>query len=386
MTGHLHYWRLSGVYLAYFASIGVLQPYLSLYLQSLGQSAAQLGVLVAAMQVARIVSTNAWAWLADHVGHRERILRAAALASVLTWLPMFVAGEFAALALVLALSSLAMGGIVPLTEAILLGRLKGSLSRYGSVRIWGSLGFIAAVLAAGSAFDRVAIDRLPLFTLGTLLAVTIAVFVVPKAPEPRAGRAEPVLPLLRRPEIAAFLVSGFLLQVAHGPLYTFLSIHLADHGYSRSFIGALWSLGVAAEVVAFLVMPRVLTRTGASPVLLASFALAAVRFALIGWGVASAAVVVIAQLLHGATFGAHHAAAVAVTGRWFDGSRQARGQAAYLSASFGAGGMVGGLASGMLWEAVGPAWTFGFGSAAALAGLAVLAAQPAARGVSSDVP
>jgi PPP family 3-phenylpropionic acid transporter len=376
----LPYWRLSAIYLTYFASVGVLQPYLSLYLQSLGQSAMQLGALVAFMQVARIVSTNAWAWLADRAGHRERVLRVAAVAAVLAWLPMFIADDFVALALVLALGALASGGIVPLTEAIVLGRLGGGLHRYGSLRLWGSFGYIAAVLVAGRAFDRLPIDRLLVFTLAAFCAVALAAFAVPASPDTRRGPAESVLPLLRRPPVAAFLLSAFLLQVAHGPLYTFLSIHLAAHGYANGFIGAMWSLGVAAEVLAFLFMPRLLARIGAGPVLLASFALAALRFLMLGWGAASAIVVVLAQLLHGATFGAHHAASVAVTGRWFAGAHQARGQAAYLSVSFGAGGMVGGLASGFLWDMVGPAWTFGFGALAALAGLLVLVRRPAARG------
>jgi PPP family 3-phenylpropionic acid transporter len=382
----LPYWRLSAVYLAYFASVGVLQPYLGLYLQSLGQGAAGLGALVAVMQLARIVSTNGWAWLADRARHRERVLRAAAVASLVAWLPMFVARDFVALGLVLAMASFAMGGVVPLTEAIVLARLRDQVSRYGRLRIWGSLGFIVAVLCAGSVFDHVPISVLPVLTCMPLLAVVAAAYAVPPAPQLRAAQREPVLPMLRRPEIAAFLVSAFLLQVAHGPLYTFLSIYLAELGYSPSFIGAMWSLGVAAEIVAFLLMPGLLARFGTGPVLLASFALAAIRFALIGWGAASAPLVVVAQLLHGATFGAHHAAAVAVTARWFAGARQARGQAAYLSVSFGAGGMVGGLASGLLWDSVGAAWTFGFGSAAALLGLAVLAANRAARGTAQQSP
>lgn len=382
----LPYWRLSAVYLAYFASIGVLQPYLGLYLQTLGQGATQLGVLVAVMQLARIVSTNGWAWLADRARHRERVLRLAAVASLLAWLPMFVARDFAVLAVVLAVASLAMGGIVPLTEAIVLGRLREQVGRYGTLRSWGSLGFIAAVLTAGAAFDRLPIDALPLFATVALVAVVAAACAVPASTHPRAAHREPVLPMLRRPAIATFLLSAFLLQVAHGPLYTFLSIHLADHGWSPSFIGAMWSLGVAAEIGAFLLMPRLLERFGTGPVLLASFALAAVRFTLIGWGAASASLIVVAQLLHGATFGAHHAAAVVVTSRWFQGARQARGQAVYLSVSFGAGGMVGGLASGLLWDAVGAAWTFGFGSAAAACGLAVLAANRAARGVPPPPP
>jgi PPP family 3-phenylpropionic acid transporter len=382
----LPYWRLSAVYLAYFACVGVLQPYLGLYLQSLGQGAAALGALVAAMQLARIVATNGWAWLADRAQHRERVLRAAAAASFVGWLPMLVAEDFVALAVVLAAASFAMGGVVPLTEAIVLARLRDQVGRYGRLRIWGSFGFIVAVTIAGWTFDRLPIGALPRLTGLTLLLVVIAAYGVPPSPQLRASRHESVLPMLRRPEIAAFLLSAFLLQVAHGPLYTFLSIHLAASGWSPSFIGAMWSLGVGAEIVAFLLMPRLLARFGTGPVLLASFALAAVRFAVIGWGSASGPLVVFAQLLHGATFGAHHAAAVAVTARWFAGARQARGQAAYLSISFGAGGMVGGLASGLLWDAVGAAWTFGFGSAAAVLGFAVLAANRASREASVPPP
>jgi PPP family 3-phenylpropionic acid transporter len=93
---------------------------------------------------------------------------------------------------------------------------------------------------------------------------------------------------------------------------------------------------------------------------------------MIGWGVDSAAVLLAAQVLHGLSFGAYHAAAVAAIHRWFQGAHQVRGQAIYLSVSFGAGGMLGSAFSGLSWESLGPAWTYSAAAAAAFGGYALL--------------
>ena len=93
---------------------------------------------------------------------------------------------------------------------------------------------------------------------------------------------------------------------------------------------------------------------------------------MIGWGVSSIPVLVVAQLLHGASFGAYHAAAVGLVNDRFRGGQRVRGQALYMSLTFGAGGMVGGLASGLAWDAIGAAWTFTLGSACAALGLILL--------------
>jgi PPP family 3-phenylpropionic acid transporter len=168
-----------------------------------------------------------------------------------------------------------------------------------------------------------------------------------------------VLGLIRRPEIAAYLASCFLMQASHGAYYAFYSIHLTDAGYSSTAVGALWAWGVAAEVLLFLRMHRLLERFGARSVLLASFLLAAVRWLLTAGFVDLVWVQVLAQTLHAATFGAFHASAIHLVHHYFSGRTQGRGQALYNSASFGAGGAVGSLASGMMWTGAGAAVTFG---------------------------
>jgi PPP family 3-phenylpropionic acid transporter len=93
-------------------------------------------------------------------------------------------------------------------------------------------------------------------------------------------------------------------------------------------------------------------------ILLTSFAAAALRFLTIGWAVDTLALLLFAQVLHGITFGAFHAASIAALNRWFARQHQARAQALYGSVSFGAGGMIGGLLAGQAWESLGPGLTF----------------------------
>jgi PPP family 3-phenylpropionic acid transporter len=168
------------------------------------------------------------------------------------------------------------------------------------------------------------------------------------------------------------MTACFAMSAAHGAFYVFYSIHLDAHGYTKTEVGLLWSLGVVAEIVIFMFMARLSRRFSLRAILLASFGAAVVRFLLMGWGVESAAIMIVVQLLHGLTFGAYHAASIAAVNQWFPGKAQGRGQALYSSLSFGAGGLLGALISGRTWESLGSGWTFTLGSLFALAGFVLV--------------
>ena len=369
------YRRLAGIYFAYFAFVGAFAPYFGLYLQSIGQAAWQIWLLLSLMQLMRIAAPYFWASLADRHGWRARLLQGTLAAGLAAYAGVFATTEFAGLFVALAGFAFFSSATMPLVEAITLAGLNGRIERYGGIRLWGSVGFIVAVLGAGWVLDRVAIANL-LWMLAVALAATLALACSLRDRATLAPLAhEPVWRQALRPEIVALLVANVLMNVAHGPLYAFYSIYLAEVGYSRSAIGLLWSLGVVAEIGVFLAAPVWMKRFAPPDVLVGCFALAVVRFALIGWGVASVPLLVVAQVLHAATFGACHMASLALVNRWFTGPRQVRGQALYLSISFGLGGFIGAAASGAAWDGIGPAWTFTGASAAAAAGLLVLVRQ-----------
>jgi PPP family 3-phenylpropionic acid transporter len=164
------------------------------------------------------------------------------------------------------------------------------------------------------------------------------------------------------------LGAGFCMAVAHGALYAFFTLHLQRQGYSGIVIGVLWTLGVIAEIVVFAFLPQLFRRYALSAVLLASLFCAVARFLAIGWAASQLWILVIAQLLHAATFGAFHAATVAAVHRIFPAHAQGRGQTLLSSISYGAGGAAGALAAGWGWQAAGPGLAFSLAAAAALAG------------------
>jgi PPP family 3-phenylpropionic acid transporter len=366
----LPYWRLSAYYFFYFAFVGAFSPYFTLYLQSIALSATDIAILMTLMQVMRVVAPNLWGWLADRLGRRIAIVRLSALASLAGFGVFFLTTRFDGLFVAMALMAFFWSAALPLVETLTFAHLRSEASRYGSIRVWGSFGFIAAVLAIGHALDFLAIDSILWMTALTLGGIALCALLLPEAAAGPAHRdAASLGETLRRPEVRALLGACFFMSAAHGALYVFYSIYLVGHGYGKSLVGWMWTLGVVAEIGVFILMPRLMRHFSLRAILLFAFACGVLRFGMIGWGIDSLVVLTLAQLLHGATFGAFHAAAIAAVNLWFPGKLQASGQALYGSLSFGAGGMLGGLLSGFTWDTIGPAWTYTLGSGFALAGL-----------------
>lgn len=356
MSSKNYHWRIAGFYFFYYAFVGMFAPYWSLYLQSLHFSATEIGILMSMQPVMRMVAPNVWGWLADHTGRRREVVVAAASLSALFYLGVFFTTSFWGMMAVLVLMNFFWSASMPLVEATTLSYLGKQTAHYGRIRSWGSVGFIVAVVGLGYAFDYIAIAWL--LWAGLICEVGIMLFArqIPATEVvAHATDVQPIRRILLQPRVLALFGACFLMSVAHGPYYTFYSIYLVEHGYTKSAVGGLWALGVICEIGVFFLMPALVRRYGYMRLLLASFAAAALRFLLIGWTVDMVTLLLFAQMLHALTFGAYHAASVGLVHEFFQGRHQSRGQALFGSITYGAGGMLGSLASGPVWEHYGAA-------------------------------
>ncbi|WP_101760364.1 MFS transporter [Oceanicoccus sp. KOV_DT_Chl] len=346
------YWRLSSFYFFYFALLGAWLPFWPLYLQDLGFNATDIGYLAGIMMATKIIAPNLWGWLADVTGRRMAIIRGGSLAALIIFLGIFINQSFWWLALVIAGYSFFWNAVLAQFEVATLSHLNGRYQRYSQIRLWGSVGFIVAVALLGFYFDWYAVTVLPWVIVLLLLGIWLSSLLVDeKKPLTSNHQSTPLLTsVLKQPAVIAFLVSCFLLQVSHGPYYTFFSVYLEDHGYSRSITGLLWSLGVLAEVVVFIFMHRLLNRFSLRLIMLASLLLSVIRWLLIAAFVDSWPVLIVSQCLHAATFGSFHAFAVEMVRRTFKGGLEGQGMALYSGLSFGAGGAVGAVLSGWVWD------------------------------------
>ena len=368
-----YHWRIAGFYFFYYAFVGMFSPYWSLYLKSIHFDVIEIGILMSIQPVMRMIAPSIWGWLADHSGKRLLVVQVASALSALFYLGVFTTTSFWGSFLVLALMSFFWSASMPLVEATTLSYLGKNTAHYGRIRSWGSIGFILTVVGLGFAFDHIAIAWLLWAGLVCELGILVFARQLPRT-EVLAHHTDhqPIRQIVLQPRVLALFGACFLMSVAHGPYYTFYSIYLVEHGYSKSAVGGLWALGVICEIGVFFLMPALGRRFGFTRILLVSFGAAVLRFLLIGWAVDWIVLLLLAQMLHALTFGAYHASALGLVHQFFQGRHQSRGQALYGSVSYGAGGMLGGLASGPIWQHWGASVLYTFSAVAALLGFILM--------------
>jgi PPP family 3-phenylpropionic acid transporter len=246
--------------------------------------------------------------------------------------------------------------------------------RYGRVRLWGSLGFLVTVVVAGWWFERFGLGHFPAWTLLTLSAVVVSVWLLPNAKEaPHADERHPdIWPVLRQPPVRWFFAAVFCHVLAHIFIYVFFSLYLDSLGYSKTAIGLLWAVSVVIEIGWFFSQGRWLPRFSLAGWLVLAAALMVLRMALTAGLPLVWPVLLLAQALHAITFAAHHTACIALLSQHFPGRLRGRGQALYTVVGYGLPGVIGGLGGGLLSSALGLASVFWL--AAACAAVALLCA------------
>ena len=349
------YWRLSGFYWFYFASLGVVVPFWSLYLQSLAFNAKEISELMAILMATKIVAPYIWSWIADHTGHCMKIIRLGSVMSVIMFAGVFVSSNFWWLALVMLLFSFFWNATLPQFEANTMNYLGEDTHKYSVVRLWGSLGFVVAVIVIGSLLDDIGYQLVPVSIFVLYVFITVLSYMVKDAKQEVSFTKNTfIFVALKKPHVIALLAICFLMQMSHGPYYTFYSIYLKEFAYSSTTLGWLWALGVIAEIVLFLFMHRLMPKYSPRFLMMAALLLTSIRWLMMGFFVENLNMLIIAQCLHAASFGLYHAVAIELIHRNFKGKLQGRGQAVYSAVSFGAGGAIGALISGAYWEVYSP--------------------------------
>lgn len=360
---------------AYFAAIGGFNPYAPLWYKELGLSVFAIGLLVSLQSWTRLFAPYLWGALADRTGQRVAIIRWAALASFVAAIGFVLPPHFALLAASVFLMFSFNAAIVPLTETVVAAQLMRAdggmdVRRYGRVRVWGSVGFLASVVLAGWWYQQVGLRAFAATTLVLLGLIVLAAWRLPQQPAavPTQEAGEPIGAVLRRPAVRWFFAGVFLTVLAHAALYAFFSLYLDALGYGKQWVGLLWAASVLAEIAWFGFQGRLLDRAAPHRWLLAAALLSALRFALTAGFGASLWVLVLAQCLHAITFAAQHTVCISLITRYFPGRLRGRGQALYSVLGYGFSGVIGGLGGAWLAARWGYAAVFWAASVAALGG------------------
>jgi PPP family 3-phenylpropionic acid transporter len=373
-------WAFGSFFFLYFAYVGLVSPYASLFFLDQGFNVIEISVLMSMLQITRIVGPFSWGWLSDYLANRIGIIRICACLAALVFLCIFYLHTYIGFFIWMFVLHTILSSQMPLGETATIHALYKDNSfdkRYGRLRLWGSIGFIAMVLVAGELFQRKGIELYPYVGTVVLFSLAAITFCLhePKLDRRRMVKGE-LFSVLLNPDVRWFLVSGFFMIFAHASLYVFYSLYLSNLGYDKFQIGLFWALGVGAEVLFFYFQNKILSRVDSEVILQGAFGIGVVRFIMIAF-FPSTIVLILAQLMHAGTFAAHHSAATKLLQRWFTGPLQARGQAIMATVSYGLGGTIGGLCAGWIWDLFQPRDVFVMSAlACGIAGMAIQKLRP----------
>lgn len=348
--------RLSSYYLFYYAALGAFTPYWSLFLTSRGMSVTAISVMMGLWYATRIVAPSTWTSIAAASPHPIRWLRIGSVLTLLTFCAFLLPLPQPWMYPAMIVFCFFYNAVMPQFESITLTHLGNDSHRYGLIRVWGSLGFIAVVMGFGwliegkdgsSRADLLPWLMLPLFAL--LVASSFANRYARNFHKAE-GDASGFWQIVRKPAVAAFFLAAFMEQLSFGPYYTFFSVYMDQFGYSTSTLGLLWTIGVVFEVGVFFTIGRFFRRYDASWMLLIALISSAIRWTVTALFPQHLGVMLVVQTAHALGFAAFFAAAMQMLATYFPGRLNGHGQGLLYGFSSGVGGVLGALIAGQLWN------------------------------------
>ncbi|MBI3076922.1 MAG: MFS transporter [Deltaproteobacteria bacterium] len=366
---------LKQYYFCYFAAVGLIEPFLTLYWRQLGLSGPQIGVLYSVTPATAIVAPWVLGYLADRTRRQWELLLATSLVSavlfaVLAW----PAGFWPIFALIIPYA-VAKTPLLPFVNSLTFAHLAHDRSAYGRLRVWGSVGYIVTAVVLGSLMERATTGII--FLGGALAYLGCTVIALRMRPSERQRTEGGVAPIAWQ-DLAAFrplipfFVGCLIIAASGGALRNFFGIDLTAKGGSTGLVGLSWAIGVAAEVIVMLQGPRLLSRFGARGLLLAGCLATAIRWTL--YAVLTEPLLIVAvSPLHALTFASFYLGAIDHLEQQTPAALRTTGQGLFSAMTFGVGGTLGNLLSGWLFEPLGMPILYLVSAAIAVVGTAVLA-------------
>jgi PPP family 3-phenylpropionic acid transporter len=208
------------------------------------------------------------------------------------------------------IASAAFSAIGALIEGVSMSAATTHGFDYGRVRLFGSAAFVVMNFAGGAAVATYGIDAFLPILIGSAVVAALGGFALPhdEQPEVRAGfrsTGREAWQLARQPLFVLMIVATGIAQASHTFYYGFGTLNWQRIGYSADTIGALWAVGVIAEIIMLMYSGPIVRRVGVTNLMMLGAAAGIVRWTALALS-PPLLVVFVLQLLHAGTFCAVH--------------------------------------------------------------------------------
>lgn len=363
--------RLSANYFWYFGILGLVVPFLSVFLDARGFTSLEIGEILAVITATKIVAPTLWAQLADKSGKQLTIVKIGALLSLLSFSLIIWTVSYWPLMFSLAMFSLFWTAILPQLEVMTLNSIRKSAKIYARIRLWGSIGFIIVAMLGGELIERYSAEAFSYIGIAILAGLFFSTLVSqqPRIKSLAKTDNSSIKDKVFNSNFLLFFFAGLMLQMSFGPYYVFFALYLKNLAYSGFLIGIFIAIGVVAEIGIFIFAGLFFKSFSLKTLISSSILLTALRWYIVGHYADSDIALALSQLIHALSFGLYHSASIAFIQQHFNANQQSRGQAIYIGGVYGIGGAVGAYMAGILWQdGIGAMTTFDFAAFTAFIG------------------
>ncbi len=343
-------WSIRGGYFWFYAAIGAFMPFAALYYRELGFDGIQIGLLTALPSLGMALLGPFLGALADARALHRVLLRGGLALAAMTGFAISQFSAFAPILVLVGLLAIVTVPIPPLMDSYAMTTSEASGRSYGSLRVWGSLGYMALTLSMGWAIGD-SISSIVLVGYGASLSLAlVATLGLPPMAERRPQSILSGLgDILRNRRLVLLLVIAYLLATCGALLNIYLGVHLEGLGASARLMGFAFAVSAAAELPIIAGGGWLLRKLGPVHLMMVAIGAYTVRFTILSF-IDQPALVVASQLLHGLTFGAFLMASVTLAHRIAGRAQAATAQSLLSAMSFGLGSITGAIIGGALLQ------------------------------------
>jgi len=340
---------LAGFNYFYYAVMAIFVSYLPVVFAHKGISPAEIGLLLGLGPIISIVAPPLWGYLSDRWQNTKKVLLLVLGGTVLFGAILFASSAFWLLFLLVMISFFFLSPIGPLTESLnyRLAEVRGV--SYGTIRLFGSIGYGTTALAVGFAAQQWGMGTIPYLYLGYgVLALLLCLLLVNERPlERRKIVLRELVQFITYKPTLWFLLIVLLLSIPHRTNDNFLGVYIQQLGGSTGLVGQAWFYATMSEAVCFGLAFFWLRKGKELELLLIAAAFYVLRYLLCAW-LAEPHWIAWLQWFHGLTFAIFYSAAIQYLYRIAPEQWKATSQTVFAAIFFGLSGMIGSVLGGWL--------------------------------------
>ena len=236
-------------YLSFFLSMGSFFPFLNIYYRELGFTGRQIGTLSVFFPVMSLIFAIPISALADRKHWRIRVLQVGILIEAIFVFLLKYPVTYPLVALNLVFMAVAFSPVMSIADSLIVNMATNNRLNYGSMRLWGSIGFAASATIFGIVWQRYRFE--PMFLIGSLLMVPlfISAGTLDEGKNLGSGEYVPILSIFKDPGLVILILVSFLMGISNALSMSYEGIFVTTLGGGNMVVGMMIGVSGVSEIL-----------------------------------------------------------------------------------------------------------------------------------------